>query len=76
MCALSVIGSNLIGPGMKPLSAQTGATSKSDPNAGTPATKNPAADWGPITTQDKAGAGIMTVLIIVMIVGGSIWLVR
>jgi mannan endo-1,6-alpha-mannosidase len=74
MTALSVIGANLMTSKMVPLTANTGGTSKSDPNAG--ATKQaPAAKQKPITTADKAGAGILTLLVILGIIGGSIWLI-
>ncbi|KIW17659.1 hypothetical protein PV08_04854 [Exophiala spinifera] len=75
MAALSVMGSNLMTENMRPLTLRTGATSKSDPNAGVDAPSNPAATREPITTADKAGAGILTVLVICVMVGGSAWLV-
>ncbi len=76
MCALSVVGANLITSDMAPLTLHSGATSKSDPTAGSTASTDPAATRTPITTKDKAGAGIITVLIIAIIISGSVWLVR
>jgi mannan endo-1,6-alpha-mannosidase len=76
MAALSVMGANLIDQSMVPLSLRTGATSQSDPNAGSQAPSDPAATQKPITTADKAGAGILTFLVAVGAVGGSAWLIR
>jgi mannan endo-1,6-alpha-mannosidase len=76
MAALSVIGANLIDSSMIPLSLRTGATSASDPTAGTTAAADPATSESPITTKDKAGAGILTVLVIAFIIGGGVWILR
>ncbi|EXJ96043.1 hypothetical protein A1O1_01169 [Capronia coronata CBS 617.96] len=75
MCALSVIGANLIDERMAPLSLTTGATSKSDPNAGASASTTPSIHMSPITTKDKAGASILTILAVVFVVGGTVWMV-
>lgn len=75
MSALSVIGSTLIDSSMIPLSLRTGATSKSNPNAGTSSTKLPGQNTKPITTADKAGAAILTLMVCVGVIGGSWYLV-
>jgi len=75
MSALSVIGANLITSQMAPLTAKTGGTSASDPSAGTDADTEPGQSTSPITTKDKAGAGILTVLVILAVVGASIWII-
>ena len=75
MQALSVIGSTLITDSMAPLSAKTGGTSKSDPNAGSNTDADPTANRKPITTKDRAGAGILTIMVIVGVVAGSLWLI-
>ncbi|KAI1614379.1 mannan endo-1,6-alpha-mannosidase [Exophiala viscosa] len=75
MAALSVVGANLIDSSMTPLTKVTGATSSSDPDAGTTATSDPAETTSKITTKDRAGAGILTVLVIGFIVGGAAWIV-
>lgn len=75
MAALSVMGTLLNRPGLIPLSLRTGAVSKSDPNAGSTAPSDPAAARSPITTADKAGAGILTVIIAAITMGGAFWLV-
>lgn len=75
MCAISIIGANLINPSMAPLTAESGATSKGNPSAGSGAASGPSGVvTTPITTADKAGAGILTVLVIGGVVGGSLWL--
>ena len=75
MQALSVIGATTIQPNMAPLSANTGGTSKSDPNAGTDSNSSPTVKESPITTKDKAGAGILTILLIVGVIGGGVWII-
>ncbi|RMZ87208.1 hypothetical protein DV736_g5567, partial [Chaetothyriales sp. CBS 134916] len=75
MTALSVIGANLITSEMAPLTAHTGGTSKSNPNAGTQSNTKSAATLKPITTGDRAGAGILTFLIIIGIIGSSVWII-
>ena len=75
MSALSVVGANLITSAVAPKNVNTGATSQGDPNAGSSAASGPtgiAIDH--ITVADKAGASILTVLIIFGFVGGSWWL--
>ncbi|KAH0845801.1 Mannan endo-1,6-alpha-mannosidase DCW1 [Fonsecaea pedrosoi] len=75
MAALSVIGSVLNSQALMPKSTRTGATSKSDPNAGSTAPTNPAALRDNITTGDKAGAGILTLLMAALVIGAAVWLV-
>lgn len=77
MCALAVIGATQITSAMVPLTANTGGTSKSDPNAGNDAPHNPEDEFkkNPITTADKAGAAILTLLVIGAVVGLSIWII-
>lgn len=56
----------------KPLTSSTGGDSKSDPNAGTKDTGSSESDlpkYPPITTADKAGAGIMTAAMVSGVVG-------
>lgn len=75
MSALSVIASNLIASAKAPLSADTGGTSKGNPSAGTnEQTSNPLA-LATITTADRAGAGIITALALVGILGGGYFMV-
>ncbi|RMZ86469.1 hypothetical protein DV736_g6305, partial [Chaetothyriales sp. CBS 134916] len=76
MSAGSVIMANLIEPSMAPLTLRTGATSQSDPNAGSSSGGElPTILTNTITTGDKAGAGILTVLSCIIFIGGAWWLV-
>jgi len=80
MSALSAVGANMLQ--LKelaaPLTANTGGTSKSDPSAGT-GNQNarpdlPSVATRPITTGDKAGAAIVTILVVIFMVGGAAWM--
>lgn len=76
MSAMSIFGANLINSKMVPLSLRTGATSKSDPSAGGSAGSSPPGELAkPITTADRAGAGILTVIVCIVTVGGAWWLI-
>lgn len=75
MQALAVIGATQINPNIAPKSAKTGGTSQSDPNAGNDVDTVPEIKFGPVTTADKAGASIITILIIASVVGGGIWII-
>ncbi len=74
MSALSAIQANLLPLEdlSGPLTLATGATSKQNPNAGTDVTNGQTLT--PITTADKAGAGILTFLILVFLFAGTYWL--
>jgi mannan endo-1,6-alpha-mannosidase len=76
MSALSVIAANLMNPSMIPLSLRTGATSQSDPTAGGDTGGQLPTEYSRhVTTTDKAGAGILTVLISSLFIGGAWWLI-
>lgn len=75
MSALSVLGSVLMTAAIVPVTKDTGGTSKSDPSAGSGTTATPTGVTKKITSADKAGAGILTVLIICGVVGGSLWII-
>ncbi|KXS93620.1 hypothetical protein AC578_5913 [Pseudocercospora eumusae] len=75
MNALEVIQSNLIDSVQGPLGNKTGATSIGNPNAGTGGDNNPVAPPGRITTADRAGAGILTALVLIGLLGGAWWMV-
>lgn len=80
MSALSAVGANMIA--LKdlyaPLTANTGGNSTSDPSAGTgnPNARPdlPSIATRPITTSDKAGAAIVTILVVCFFVGGAAWM--
>lgn len=75
MAAMSVIGTTLMTDAMAPLSQKTGATSSSDPNAGANLNSPKPITFSPITTADKAGAAILTILVCVALVGSMVWIV-
>lgn len=76
---MSILSSTLIaGAKQAPKTSNTGGTSKGDPNAGTGGGGG-IVDKGPIlkpiTTGDRAGAGILTGVFVASWIGGSVWLV-
>ena len=75
MNALAAIGANMIPLEnlFAPLTLATGATSKQNPSAGTGAGEGQVLK--PITTADRAGAGILTFLILAFLFAGTYWLV-
>lgn len=78
MSAMSVIQANLISKVGPPVTAVKGGTSKSDPSAGSGG-DNPVSITDPsadekITMGDKAGAGIVTAIILSSLVGTVAWI--
>lgn len=78
MSAMSVIQANLISKVGPPVTANKGGTSKSDPSAGSggdnPVEVNDPSANMKITAGDKAGAGILTALILGSLVGCVWWI--
>lgn len=76
MTALAVVGATQMNQGLVPKSAASGGTSQSDPGAGGDANgQAPDIQFSRITTADKAGAAILTILVVVSLVGGGIWII-
>jgi len=80
MSATSIFTANLFDKtGGGPVTSKTGGTSKSNPGVGGAGSNS---DQGnptvlkPITTGDKAGAGILTALVLGSLLGTSFWLVK
>jgi len=78
MSAMSVIQANLISKVGPPVTANKGGTSKGDPSAGSGG-DNPVEVSNPsvnkkITTGDKAGAGVITAVILGSLVGCVYWI--
>ncbi|OJD36289.1 glycoside hydrolase family 76 protein [Diplodia corticola] len=83
MSALSVVQANMLfinngtdgaDTPKPPLSADTGGSSKGDPSAGTGSgVAQPRVDM--VTTADKAGAAILTVGVVILTVGGALFMV-
>lgn len=65
MSALSIIQSLLIGQRDTPVTSTSGGTSKGDPNAGTKGSSTTNV-LHPISTKDKAGAGILTAIMLIL----------
>ncbi|ODV68719.1 mannan endo-1,6-alpha-mannosidase DCW1 precursor [Hyphopichia burtonii NRRL Y-1933] len=57
-----------------PLTADTGGSSKSNVNAGTNTGSEENKNEIKVTSQDKAGAGVLTAVVLLIITGGSIWM--
>lgn len=78
MSALSVIQANLIQKVNPPVSLVTGGSSKSNPSAGTgPVNDNPAGATVTtrlITIGDQAGAGILTAITVISLLGCVVWI--
>jgi len=74
MAVLEVVQSNLIHQAQDPLTNSTGGTSKGDPSAGLGdgSTSNPM-DNEPATAGGKAGAGILTALVIAAVLACLVW---
>ena len=77
MGALAVIQANLITNASAPVSGKTGGTSQGDSSAGTSESNegSPAAPKGAITGKDRAGAGILTTLTLIGVIGGCWWMI-
>lgn len=75
MSVLEVVQSLLSPTVPGPVSANNGGTSKGDPSAGTGGTTPTGLQTGDITTADKAGAGILTIMVVVGFVGGLLWMI-
>jgi mannan endo-1,6-alpha-mannosidase len=71
MSALEVIQSNLIKKVAGPVSNSTGGTSQGNPSAGTGSSSTPVNAPGAIKTKDKAGAGILTAILVIGSLGGG-----
>jgi mannan endo-1,6-alpha-mannosidase len=73
MSALEVIQSNLIATVAGPVTNSSGGTSKGNNAAGSNSNDNPSS-FNTITGGDKAGAGILTTLILIALFGGAWWM--
>ena len=79
MSAMSIFQNNLIKNVAAPLTLKKGGTSQSDPNAGAGSGSGSLitdpAITSTITTGDKAGAGILTLLSLALVVSGTSFMV-
>lgn len=78
LAVMEVLQSNLIVTAGAPLTATTGGTSKGDPTAGTTEklTTQELLQTEPSTVGDKAGAGILTTIVLGLLFSLTYWLVR
>lgn len=77
MSALSVIQANLISKVAPPVTADDGGTSKSNPEAGTGTSSQTPPDpllTRPVTMGDKAGAGVLTAVVLGGLLGSTWWI--
>lgn len=76
MSALEIFQSQLWDTVPGPVTAKTGGISEGDPSAGTGGDESPEAlQLDDITTGDKVGAGFLTTMILIGVVGGAWWMV-
>lgn len=77
MSALEVIQANLIDQVQVPVTNKTGGTSQGNAGAGgtSGVGTNPALDENAVTSKDKAGAGIITTLVLLSVIGGAWWMI-
>ncbi|KAF4984334.1 hypothetical protein FZEAL_445 [Fusarium zealandicum] len=71
MNAMSVLMYTLVPNAQAPYTKKTGGSSKGDPNAGNERSDEEDKYLQPITAKDKAGAGILTVVMAAGIIGGT-----
>lgn len=78
LAVMEVLQANLITTAIPPLTATTGGTSKGDPSAGTVNTlsKQELLQTEPSTVGDRAGAGILTTIVLGLLFSLTYWLVR
>ncbi|AOW27106.1 mannan endo-1,6-alpha-mannosidase [Candida albicans L26] len=70
--ALEVMMALIVEP---PLSVKTGGTNRTDYSAGTNSEDNANKNELTITGKDKAGAGVLTAIVLAVILGGAIWMI-
>jgi len=73
LAALEVVQSNLIMSVAGPVSNATGGTSKGNPSAGGNSGSSPIT-FSDVTNADRAGAGILTTIVLVSMIGGAWWM--
>ncbi|KAI0376910.1 glycoside hydrolase family 76 protein [Hypomontagnella monticulosa] len=72
MNVLGALSSLLVQEAKAPVTNSTGGTSIGDPNAGSRSPQLP--QDVPVTTGDRAGAGIVTALVLGTTIGGIVWM--
>lgn len=75
MGALEVIQANLIQQSVAPVTQKTGGTSKGNAAAGSGSSSDPTLPQSTIGNKDRAGAGILTTLVLIWLLGGIWWMI-
>ena len=75
MAALEVIQSNLLATVPGPVGKFTGGISPGNPSAGTTGTSPTGLNLYTITTGDRVGAGFVTTLILLIVLGVAWWMI-
>lgn len=76
MSAMEVFQTNLLASVNGPVKNSTGGTSKGNPAAGTGGTSiQPGLLKGEITHKDRVGAGFLTMLVLISVVGAAWWMI-
>ena len=75
MSVLEIVQTNLIDETEGPVTNRTGGTKQGNPAAGSGGTVDPVAQQDPIETKDRVGAGILTTMVLVWIIGGIWWMI-
>jgi mannan endo-1,6-alpha-mannosidase len=73
LAALEIVQGNLIKNVLGPVSNNTGGTSKGNPAAGGNSDSTPTG-FSDVTNADRAGAGILTTIVLVSMFGGAWWM--
>ena len=75
LSAMEVFQTNLLAKVDGPVKNSTGGTSKGNPSAGTGGSSQPGLPQGIITNKDRVGAGILTTLVLISVIGAAWWMV-
>lgn len=75
MSALEVIQSNLIQQVAGPVTNSTGGTSVGNPLAGSGSDDTVPLGYGDTTTGDRVGAGFLTTIVLIGVLGGAWWMI-
>lgn len=71
MNAMQIIGVNLIEDTKSPVSESTGGTAANGSDLATSSTSDTTVTFAPVTTKDRAGAGIITAMAVISMIGGA-----
>ena len=74
MDALQIIQANIVQQAPSPVSASNGGITKGNPSAGTSGDATSIEPLSKITTASRAGASILTAVLIIAWLGGAWWL--